>query len=89
MDINEMDAKQVIAHLDMMFDWKRRPHEGKFLQRAFDLLNEQEQIVRCKDCKHWVPGYITDEDEFIPPRCLDNHGVGWSANDFCSYGVKK
>ena len=46
-------------------------------------------IVRCKDCKHWVPGYITDTDDFIPPRCLDNHGVGWSANDFCSYGVTK
>lgn len=58
-------------------------------KEIIDLLKEQPEIVRCKGCKHWVPGYITDEDDFIPPRCLDNHGVGWSANDFCSYGKRR
>ena len=47
------------------------------------------EIVRCDQCKHWVPGYITDTDDFIPPRCLDNHGVGWHANDYCSYWSRK
>jgi hypothetical protein len=29
----------------MLFDWKRRPHEGKFLQAAFDKLKEQESTL--------------------------------------------
>ena len=27
------------------------------------------ELVRCKDCKHWVCGGIDDRDNFIPPRC--------------------
>lgn len=41
------------------------------------------ELVRCKDCKHWIPGKITDKDDFIPPRCKRNGG-GWSADEFCS-----
>lgn len=43
------------------------------------------EVVRCKDCKYWVPGVITDRDDFIPPKCGKySQMVGHSADDFCS-----
>ena len=52
MKIDEMSASQIADQLAFMFDWERRPHEGKFLQRAIDLLKGQSEIVRCKDCRY-------------------------------------
>jgi len=46
MNVNEMSASQIIGQLNMMFDWKRRPHEGKFLQRAIELLKEQDETIK-------------------------------------------
>ena len=49
-----------------------------------------ERIVRCKDCKNWIPGYITDQDDFIPPKCGKyQQMVGHSNDDFCSLAEKK
>lgn len=48
------------------------------------------QVVRCKDCEYWVPGVITDQDDFIPPKCGKySQMVGHSADDFCSLGKKE
>lgn len=65
MDINQMSAKQVIAHLDMMFDWKRRPHEGKFLQRAFDLLERQSWNLLTEDADGIVHGLPGDDGRYL------------------------
>ena len=47
-------------------------------------------VVRCKDCMNWIPGYITDTDEFIPPKCGKyQQMVGHSSDDFCSLGERK
>lgn len=45
MNVNEMSASQIIGQLNMMFDWKRRPYEGKLLQRAIELLKEQGERI--------------------------------------------
>lgn len=46
--------------------------------------------VRCKDCENWIPGYITDQDDFIPPKCGKyQQMVGHSADDFCSLAEKQ
>lgn len=45
-------------------------------------------VVRCKDCKNWIPGRITDQDDFIPPSCKCKEGL-WHANSFCSDGEQK
>jgi len=43
------------------------------------------ELVRCKNCKNWIPGYITGQDVFIPPKCGKYHQmVGHSSDDFCS-----
>ncbi len=42
-------------------------------------------VVRCKNCQNWIPGYITDQDDFIPPKCGKyQQMVGHSSDDFCS-----
>lgn len=49
-----------------------------------------ERVVLCKDCKNWIPGYITDQDDFIPPKCGKyQQMVGHSNDDFCSLAEKK
>ena len=48
------------------------------------------ELVRCKDCKNWIAGYITDKDEFIPPKCGKyQQMVGHSNDDFCSLAEKR
>lgn len=47
-------------------------------------------VVRCRDCMNWIPGHITDTDEFIPPKCGKyQQMVGHSSDDFCSLGELK
>ena len=49
-----------------------------------------ETVVRCENCENWVPGYVTDNDDFIPPKCGKyQQMVGHSSNDYCSYGERK
>lgn len=55
---------------------------NQYFMSCYDRDNE---IVRCKDCKNWIAGYITDQDDFIPPKCGKyQQMVGHSSDDFCS-----
>lgn len=48
------------------------------------------ELVRCKDCKNWIAGYITDKDDFIPPKCGKyRQMVGHSNDDFCSLAERR
>ena len=50
----------------------------------------QPEIIRCKDCENWIPGYITDNDDFIPPKCGKyQQMVGHSSNDYCSIAERR
>ena len=54
------------------------------------LPSAQPEIIRCKDCKYWVPGYITDNDDFIPPKCGEwRQMVGHSSDDYCSLAERR
>lgn len=54
------------------------------MEDIFELLKEQQQIVRCKDCKHCDP-----EDH----KCDCGHDIQWqlprSDNWFCADGKQK
>lgn len=56
---------------------------------------EQPEIIRCRDCCYWIPGLITDNDCFIPPKCGKYQSgkyqqmVGHSADDYCSYAERR
>ena len=46
----------------------------------------QPEIIRCRGCCYWIPGLITDNDCFIPPKCGKYQQlVGHFADDYCSY----
>lgn len=48
------------------------------------------ELIRCKDCENWIPGYITDKDDFIPPKCGKyQQMVGHSADDYCNLAERK
>lgn len=54
------------------------------------LPSAQPDIIRCKDCENWIPGYITDNDDFIPPKCGKyQQMVGHSSDDYCSHAERK
>lgn len=47
-------------------------------------------LTQCKDCANWIPGYITDQDDFIPPKCGKyQQMVGHSASDYCSLAERR
>lgn len=48
------------------------------------------ELVRCKDCKNWIAGYITDQDDFIPSKCGKyKQMVGHFSDDFCSLAERR
>lgn len=50
---------------------------------------ETKELVMCRSCKNWIPGYITDSDDFIPPKCGKyQQMVGHSSDDYCSLTEK-
>ena len=74
-DCEKIGCKRVTVPVTLLLD-------------TLNLLKEQSQVVRCKDCKNWTPGWVDDYDTFIPPRCKRNSGV-WASNDYCSYVDRK
>ena len=56
------------------------------------LPSAQPEIIRCRDCCYWIPGLITDNDCFIPPKCGKwkcQQMVGHFADDYCSYAERR
>lgn len=50
----------------------------------------QPEIIRCRNCRYWIWGVITDNDHFIPPKCGKyQQMVGHSADDYCSYAERR
>lgn len=74
-DDNKIKREEIIlSHLTDGKDWWNSKNEGR--------------LIRCKDCVNWIPGYITDDDDFIPPKCGKyQQMVGHDSNDFCSLAV--
>ena len=65
----------------------QKEHE-RLLDKKIPLITNGQEVTYCKDCVRWIPGVITDNDDFIPPRCRRNSGV-WSADEFCSNAERR
>ena len=67
--------------------------EGQAIEILADeekLPSAEPEIIRCKDCSNWIPGYITDNDDFIPPECGKyRQMVGHSSDDYCSLSERR
>ena len=60
------------------------------IERVKQLPSAQPEIIRCKECKHWIAGYITDNDDFIAPKCDKYQQMArHSSNDFCSLAERR
>ena len=60
------------------------------LSAVEDVPSVEPEIIRCKDCENWIPGYITDNDDFIPPKCGKyQQMVGHSSDDYCSRAERR
>jgi len=88
-----ISRKQAIDALDKRFDSIPMEQTTEILQLRRDLRqlpSAQPEIIRCKDCKYWVLGYITDNDDFIPPKCGEwQQMVGHSSDDYCSLAERR
>ena len=68
-----------------------REYEGGFcidalMKDALDVINQTE-VVRCKDCKHFIP---FDNECYEPHNYYTEEGYREVCdNDFCSYGERK
>lgn len=47
---------------------------------------DAEEVVRCKDCKHWGTG-VAGETDFVKCCEFANYMIG--ANGYCLYGERK
>ena len=64
--------------------------DAKWVEMWLKQLPSAHMVTVCKDCKNWIPGYITDHDDFIPPKCGKYHQyVGHSSDDYCSMAERK
>lgn len=91
--MDDLISRQAAIDLlkQMRKDGDMIPWEGKdVFARIRKLPSAQPEIIRCKDCKCWVPGYITDNDDFIPPKCGEwQQMVGHSSDDYCSLAERR
>ena len=81
-------SKMQNPHKDAKTATNHELEHDHFMQMVALQPTAQEEIVRCKDCVHWIPGKITDKDDFIQPRCKRNGG-GWSADEYCSCAERR
>jgi hypothetical protein len=84
------------AAIDAIDEISREVDDGdgfdyeKWREYFCELPPAEPKIIRCKDCKYWVPGYITDKDDFIPPKCGEwQQMVGHSSDDYCSLAERR
>ena len=77
--VDEIRKETVIIHND-----------GGYFGTVRNEIIVSKDFLMCKECKHWIPGYITDNEYFIPPKCGKyQQMVGHSSSDYCSLAEAK
>ena len=86
-----ISRQAAIEVINSHFGFNIEEEYGSAVQEVINgLPSAQTEIIRCKDCKYWVPGYITDNDDFIPPKCGEwQQMVGHSSDDYCSLAERR
>lgn len=93
-----IDKKDAINHIMRELDDSEEYNEG--LRTAATIVDQEDyyKIVRCQDCKHWMP-YDWMFSEICKSKNIEDYpeeeigcaycDMNMSANDFCSRGEKK
>lgn len=72
-----------MKHVEMIIDYVTDGTD-------FEYCDNHGVLTRCRDCGYWIPGFISDNDHFIPPKCGKyQQMVGHSADDYCSYAERR
>ena len=98
-EVGMMNRKKVIKGLEWILDGDRfgfgvnwhidsepkseEEQAGYYIQRAIDLLKEQDAVVRCKDCKYCE--YPNAEREWCKKGHLHGNAETW----FCADGKRR
>lgn len=48
--------------------------------------NLREEIVRCRDCKHFTPA---DKEHNNNDWCAKHEHIGWSYGGFCAWAIRR
>ena len=97
--MDELISRQAAINMKgLLEDWTGKEYEVVLVEDIERLPSAQPKIIRCKDCKHWIPydwmfsgmwqsKNIADypEDD-IGCDCCD---MAMKANDFCSRAEKR
>ena len=83
--VSRADVKEIVS-----FECgKWRGLAKTIIKKIEDMPSARPEIVRCKNCVNWIPGHITEHDDFIPPKCGKyQQMVGHSSDDYCSFAVR-
>ena len=61
----------------------------RFREHYEECLQFIEDVVRCRDCKHYKPQFQGAHRNCKTPYCMRCTAVKVSPDDFCSYGERR
>lgn len=92
-----IDTAALIDQLKILL-WDRSKSREEMIELAVALIEEAgQEIVRCKDCKHWheSTGWCNKHSYFVDDEgtsCSPAESPNWTmfdADDFCSRGERR
>ena len=86
-----MDKKDAINRLNVLIE-RGHTKTNEAIKMAVDALNND--VVRCRECKYWVPDEVGVVEEPLCTRLGYEKLTGLdlrigSANDYCSFGERR
>ena len=82
-DLDNLDFENLYTRDEIYY---RNTFESGVRSTLNKLSKETEQIVQCKDCKHWGTG-VPGETEYA--KCCEYGGYMVGTNGYCVYGEKE
>ena len=86
--ITKQEAIDLLDNLIGMIEDNHGSDYDSAIRMAIDVLKNQPEIIRCKDCKHRV---YTEDGESNPHDIVCHYHMsdGFDETDFCSYAERK
>lgn len=83
------DKTNILERLALMA-WNHDGEENKTLMDAISIISNQQEIVRCKDCKYLIDHYGFMDDGYCE-NMRETYGLKFKPEDdwFCADGRRK
>ena len=73
---------------EMFYDRLIKIEDHLSFEDVTETQTPQPEIIRCKDCRHWIPAKFNIKGSFIPDRCERNGGY-WEEDSYCSNAERR